>query len=236
MSRRGWSHATAVLLPAGVLVAGAAWLVYASASSLVVTPKNATAFQTCVLTGYPTTSTVVADSWVDEGNNAKKGGATTLQVTSHSSKNARAYVRFDLTKCSPAIAATATVRQATLRLSLSVVPGSARTYSVYRVTAPCPEAASTCWTEANVTWGNQPTGVSAATSSVSLTSSSALQYYGWHVTADAAAMVAGPASNYGWRIADSVEGNASAVTAEFKAKDAANDPAGAPQLVVVYSP
>jgi len=74
------------------------------------------------------------------------------------------------------------------------------------------------------------------TSSLSLTSSSALQYFGWDVTADAAAFVAGTASNYGWRIADSAEGNATAIDCQFKSKNAATNAAGAPQLVVVYSP
>ena len=55
-------------------------------------------------------------------------------------------------------------------------------------------------------------------------------------TADAAAFMAGTASNYGWRIADSAEGNSTAIDCQFKSKDAATNAAGAPQLVIVYSP
>jgi hypothetical protein len=222
---------------AAVALAATAGLVLASATSLTVSPKNANAFRTCVLTGYPTTSTIVADTWADENakTSNKKSGAF-VQVTSKSSANKRPFLRFDLTKCTPALASTVTVKRATLRLFLSQNPASARTYNVQRVVSPCPEAASTCWTEGGLTWNNQPSVSSTVTSSLNLTSSSVQQYYGWDVTADAAAFVAGTASNSGWRIADSAEGNATAVDCQFKSKDAATNAAGAPQLVMVYSP
>jgi hypothetical protein len=73
-------------------------------------------------------------------------------------------------------------------------------------------------------------------SNLSLTSTSALQYYGWDVTADTAAFVGGTANNYGWRIADSAEGNATAVDVQFRTKNTASNAAGAPQLVITYSP
>jgi hypothetical protein len=77
----------------------------------------------------------------------------------------------------------------------------------------------------------------SATSTLALTSSSTTnQYYAFDVTADVAAMVAGTVSNYGWRISDSAESNATSIIAAFKAKNATGNAAGAPQLVIAYFP
>jgi hypothetical protein len=226
----------AVLVAA--VLAGVGRLVFGSAATLSVTPKNASAFRTCVLTAYPTTSTVLADSWVDENSKtANKASGTTLQVQSRSTHNNRAFLRFDLTKCVPALAGSATVKTATLRLALATAPTANRTYAISRVSGPCPEAATTCWTEAGLTWNNQPTVAASPTSTLALTSSSAINgYYVFDVTADVAAMVASSASNYGWRIADSAEDAATAVITTFKSKNATTNAAGAPALVVVYTP
>jgi hypothetical protein len=227
----------ALALGAAVVLAGAGWTVFGSAAGLTVTPKNASAFGTCVLSAYPTTSVVLADSWVDENSKtSNKGTGTTLQVRSRSLQNNRAFLRFDLTKCVPAITASATVQKATLGLNLATAPTASRTYNINRVTGPCPESATTCWTETGLTWNNQPTVASSATSTLALTSSSAGKNYVFDVTADVAAMLAGTVSNYGWRIADSAEGNATAITAIFKSKEATSNAAGAPQLVISYSP
>jgi hypothetical protein len=226
----------AVLAAVPVLLGGAAWMVVGSAATLSVAPKNASAFRSCVLSGYPIASTVMFDTWADENaKTSNKASGATLQVASKSGGNNRAYLRFDLTRCSPTIAGTATVKKATLRLSLAGAPSANRTYTINRVTGPCPEAAATCWTETGLTWNNQPTVAASATSTLNLTSSSALQYYAFDVTADAAGLVAGTA-NYGWRIADSAEGAATAVTMTFKSKDGTSNAAAAPQLVIVYSP
>jgi hypothetical protein len=227
----------ALFVGAAVGLAGVGGLMLASATTLTVTPRRASAFRNCILTGYPTTSAAVADTWADENSKTsnKQGGAI-VQVTSRSGQNKRAFLRFDLTKCAPALASSTSVKRATLRLFLSQRPGSARTYNVQRVVTPCPESATTCWTEGGLTWNNQPSASGTVMSSLSLTSSSALQYYGWDVTADAVAFVAGTASNYGWRIADSVEGNATAVDSQFKTKNATGNADGAPQLVITYSP
>ncbi len=220
-----------------VLLAGAGWAVFGSAATLTVTPKNASAFRTCVLTGYPTTSTAMSDSWVDELlKTSNKGSNTDIRVQSSSLGNNRAFLSFDLTKCVPTIANAATVKKATLRIDLVTDPAGSRTYNLNRVTGPCPEAATTCWTENGLTWNNQPAVAASPTSTLALTSSSVKQYYALDVTADLAAMVAGTASNYGWRIADSAEGNLTPVLANFKAKETGTNAAGAPQLVVVYSP
>jgi hypothetical protein len=217
---------------------GAGWMV-GSAATVTVTPKNHSAFQTCVLTAYPTATTVEADSWVDESNKtAKKGTSTTISIQSRSTKNYRGFVRFDLTKCNTPIPASATVRSATVRLNLSLAPvGTNRTLNLNRVTGPCPEAATTCWTEANITWNNQPTVAAAPTSAVTVgTATSTGTYFGFDATADVAAMVAGTASNYGWRITDSVENAATTYSVNFKSRELTANAAGAPQLVVVYTP
>ena len=219
-------------------LAGAGWALVGSAATLPVAPRNHSAFRACVLTGYPTTTTAISDTWADENaKSSNKAGGATLQVQSNSGRNNRIYIRFDLTKCVPTIPGSTALKRATLRLALASAPSATRTYNINRVAGPCPEAATTCWTENGLTWNNQPAVAAAATSTLALTSSSATnQYYSFDVTADAAAMVAGTASNYGWRIADSAEGSASAVIATFKAKNASGNAAGAPQLVVAYSP
>jgi hypothetical protein len=128
------------------------------------------------------------------------------------------------------------VLKATLRLNLASAPPGSRTYHVHRVTGPCPEAATTCWTESNLTWNNKPAVAASPTAALNLSATSTPnQYYEFDVTADVAGMVTGTASNYGWRIADSAEGNPSAVIVTFKAKDLASA-SGAPQLVIAYSP
>ncbi len=125
-----------------------------------------------------------------------------------------------------------------LRLNLGTAPTASRTYNINRVSGPCPESATTCWTETNLTWNNQPTVASSATATLALTSSSTTnQYYGFDVTADVAAMLAGTVSNYGWRIADSAEGNANVGHRHLQVER--TPPAtlrGAPQLVISYSP
>jgi hypothetical protein len=235
LSRIGLAVAAAAAL------AGAGWMV-GSAATVTVTPKNHTAFRTCVLTAYPSTSTVESDSWIDQSSPAaNKGSSTAIQVQSRAtSKNMRGFIRFDLAKCAPAIAGTATVRTARLRLNLSAAPTSGpRTYNLHRVTGPCPEAATTCWTESGLTWNNQPTVAASPTSTLTLSSSSTTSvYYTFDVTADVGAVIAGAASNYGWRIADSAEENAGTILASFNSKDLATTaaPARAPELVVVYSP
>lgn len=220
----------------GVGLAGAVGLSYASATTLTVRPRNASAFRSCVLTGYPTTSTAVTDAWADETSKTTNRGTTNaLQVASGPAQNKRAFVRFDLNSCVPGLVSTASVRRGTLRLALASTPSSTRTYNVQRVVSPCPEAVSSCWTETGLTWNNQPAVATGITSSITLTSTSPLAYYDWDVTADVAAMVAGTASNYGWRIADSAEGAASGVTSHFASKNR-GIAAGAPQLVIIYAP
>lgn len=234
----GRSLRRAALAAAIPVLAGAGWAVFGSAATLTVTPKNHSAFRTCVLSAYPKATTTEFDSWVDQGSaNANKAANTSIQIQSRASHNYRSFIRFDLTKCVPALAASTTVRSASLRLNLSGPPSSGtRVYNINRVTGPCPESATTCWTETGLTWSNQPTVAAAATSTLSLASTAASStYFAWDVTTDVAAIVAGTASNYGWRIADSAEDSATTILVSFISRDLANA-ARAPELVIVYSP
>jgi len=227
----------ALAILAAAAAAGTGWVVFGSAATVTVTPKNHSAFRVCVLTAYPTTSTVEIDSWVDENSKSTThGSATTLSISSLLSKNTRAFVRFDLSKCTPAIAASATVAQATMRLFLNLNPTSSRTYNVNRVTTPCPENATTCWSESGLTWNNQPSVVATPTATLALSGSSAKTYYSLDLTTDVAGMVAGTVPNDGWRIADANEGSSLVSKITFEAKNTTSNPDGAPQLTVVYRP
>ncbi|HEV7862116.1 MAG TPA: DNRLRE domain-containing protein, partial [Acidimicrobiia bacterium] len=245
--RMGRRRRTVLILGTPLVLALAAGLVYVSAASLTVSPKNASTFRTCIVTGYPTTSTAIADAYVDENAaSANNGTPGTLNVSSRTTgQNRRAHIRFDLAKCTPALAATATVRQATLRLNLSAAGAStARVLNLSRVDGTsCPEktatpSITTCWTEAGIKWNNKPSVASTPSATLSLAANAPKDtYYTWTVTSDVATFVAGPASNYGWQIADSVENtSAGSMNSTFKAKELGTDAAGAPQLVVVYAP
>jgi hypothetical protein len=223
-----------------VPVVGAASVTIAAASTLSLTSKNLTVVKTCVLTGNPNTSTAVIDTAVKQDSAATNfGTATTIDVQSQSSnKNHRVYVKFDLTRCSPAIASTATVKIATLRLVMSGVPTNCRTQDLFKVTST--------WAEGTVTWNTQPFGTSLnnpASGSASATATvgtspcgfTAVGYVSWTVTTDVSSFVAGTSTNFGWMIRDDVENQSTtARTATYAAKDA-NVLAGSPQLVVTYT-
>ena len=208
---------------------------YATARSLPVTPSRASAFRTCILTGFPTTSTVLVDSYVEEGKGSTNYGTNTgLQITSKGNGNRRAFIRFNLATCSPALGASAAITSATLRLALATAPDSARTYNLHRVTGPCPEAASACWTETGLTWNNKPAVSGTPTAAVSLGTGSALVYYGWNVTSDVAGMVAGTTQNYGWQLADSAENATGSPSALFESSELSSNADEAPTLVIAY--
>jgi hypothetical protein len=130
-----------------------------------------------------------ADAWVEQntpGNN--KGFDTTLKVKSQgAADNFRAYVAFSLPASLPA---RCVLTNATLRVFAgSWTPG--RTLSAVAVDAP--------WTEAGVTWANQP----AATGGLASTTSGA-GYREWDVTASIRPAVAGE-PHHGFVIRDAVE-------------------------------
>lgn len=209
-------------------------------ASLTVNSNTLSNFRTCTLTPVTAASLTGIDSWVNQNAATTNNGTTSpLTATSRTSQNARLYLRFDLTKCSPTIPSTATVSSAVLRLVPSALASLCRTYDLYRVTAS--------WVETTITWNNQPFGTTVNNpSSVSRESSSNVgaatcanqttNVYttGWTVTTDVAAYVAGTATNNGWMIRDDVEdsGNTARTTSFYS--DEANSVA-APQLILDYT-
>src|SRR5689334_11674674 len=184
-------------------VLGAAAATSGLAASLSVASKGFTPYRTCVLTATTSTSSVVIDASVRQASATSNfGTSTTNDVASQSAANRRLYVRFDLSLCSPAIPSSATIRQATLRLYASALPASVcRTIDVFRVTAT--------WTEAAITWNNQPFGTSinnpasgarvdsfnAGTQAGCENATAGAYISGAAVTTDVAAFVAGSATN-----------------------------------------
>ncbi len=225
-----------ILLPVALAAFG---LGAASGSSLTVTTKLLSAYRTCVLSGISSSSTEDADTHIrqDSSSNNYGSNANMFVKSLSGGSNRRAFIRFDLTLCSPSISSTATVKLATLRLYVNGVPNATRTYEAHQVISPCPEGLSTCWGEGTLTWNNQPGAAASATSTISVCSTAGCnnQYYSFTVTPDVATFVAGTTVNYGWRITDSVESSTTSQQVTFGAKEN-NSTTQAPQLVIVYAP
>jgi hypothetical protein len=228
----------AAALLVGVLIG--AGFVTGRAASISLTSQALTPYRTCTLTATPATATVETDTTARQGSATSNFGTlTTLTVSSASAANQRTYLRFDLTRCSPAIPATAIIRLATLRLFVSALPAVCRTVDLFRSTAT--------WTEAGLTWNNQPFGAAInnpATASrtgtfdvgtpVGCQNRTANAYVvGGTVTTDVAAFVAGSSTNFGWMLRDDAEGSATARTTTFSAKNLGTAAQG-PQLVITY--
>jgi len=217
-----------------------AMFVTGSAASLNQSSQNFTPFRTCTITATPSGTTAVRDAHVQQATATTNfGTATAMNVASATAANRRVHVWFNLALCTPAIPATATIRLATLRLYVTALPTVCRTIAVFRVGA-------SAWTEAALTWNNQPFGTTInnpapGTASVQFnvgtpvgcTNLAAGYVTGATVTADVAAFVAGTATNNGWMLRDSVEGSATARTTTFSTKNLGTL-AQAPQLIVTY--
>ena len=231
-----WSRRLAVA--AGLLLG--AGLASGLAAGLTLTSQNFTPYRTCTVTATPTTTTAVVDTTARQGSATSNFGAlTALTVSSGSGVNQRTYLKFDLTPCSPAIPASATVRLATLRLYMTAVPAACRVLDLYPVTA--------AWGETTLTWNNQPfgttlnnppTGSRTGTFSVGTPVGCQNQATGTYVTggtvtSDVASFVAGTVTNLGWMIRDDAEGSATTRTVTFSAKELGTV-AQEPQLVVTY--
>jgi len=210
-----------------------------SAASLSLTSQNFTPYLTCTVTATPATTTAVIDTTVKQGNaNGNFGAVNTFTVSSGNTVNQRIYIKFDLTTCSPAIPATATVRLATLRLYVTVLPAACRTIDIFPVTAS--------WTELAITWNTQPFGTTinnpasgSRTGTFNVGTPAGCQNLaagyvaGATVTTDVQAFVAGSSTNFGWMLRDDVEGSATSRTDTYSAKELATI-AQEPQLVVTY--
>jgi hypothetical protein len=215
-------------------------LTQGSAASLGLASQVLTPYRTCVITATPSTTTAVIDASVRQGSATSNfGTSTTNNVASALAANRRLYVLFDLTQCRPAIAPTATIRLATLRLYLTGLPTSCRTYDLFRVTS--------AWIESTITWNNQPFGAAinnpasgTATDAFTAGTPAGCQnlatgsyLVGANPTADVAAFVAGTATNFGWMLRDDAEGSTTSQTQTSSAKDL-GILAQAPQLIVTY--
>lgn len=226
------------LLAFGAVLGLALSTSFASAASLALTSQNLTPYRTCIVSGFPITTTAVPDASVRQASATSNFGTqTTNDVASSSNANRRLYIRFDLTACVPAIPASATVRLATLRMYASALPAACRTLDLFPATA--------AWTEAAITWNNQPfgttvnnpaTGSRTASFDVGTPVGCANRVVGFApvtVTTDVAAWVAGSSTNNGWMIRDDTENSATARTTTFSAKNLGTA-AQAPELVISY--
>ena len=218
--RRVAAGAVLVGLLVGAGVAGG------RAASISLTSQTLTPYRTCTLTATPATATVEIDTTARQGSATSNFGTlTTLTVSSASAANQRTYLRFDMTRCIPAIPAAAIVRLATLRVFATALPAVCRTVDLFPSTAT--------WTEAGLTWNNQPFGTTInnpASASRSGTfdigtpvgcqnRTNNAYVVGGTVTTDVAAFVAGSTTNFGWMLRDDVEGSATARTTTFSAKN-----------------
>lgn len=226
-----------------VLVATVALLVGLSpgfAANLGLASQLLTPYRTCTITATTTSTTAVTDASVRQATATTNfGTSTTNNIASAAAANRRLYVFFDLAQCSPAIPSSAIVRLATLRLYVSGLATSCRTIDVFRVTA--------AWTEAGITWNNQPFGTAinnpgsgSASDTVTVGTPAGCQnltagayLVGVNTTGDVAAFVAGSATNFGWMLRDDVEGSITAFTETLSAKNLGTL-AQAPQLIVTY--
>jgi hypothetical protein len=158
------------------------------------------------------TITANADSYVRQDTaGTNYGTATTLSVQSRSgSLNRRAFVRFNL----PAIPSGCTVAFAKLRLNATAA-AAARTLN-----AQTPSAA---WTEAGITWTNQPAVTGTVQSALSATG-----YVEWAVTDQVRGQYT---NNYGFRISDATENSGTTWTQTYNSREAASL---TPQLLVTF--
>lgn len=182
-----------------VLAASAAW-----SATTPVTSQHLTVDAPDVCTLHPD-----ADTYLDETSASSNfGTATDLSVRSLLTANHRTLVRFDLTACS--IPSDATIESAELTLHLTDAPTLSRTHDAHRVTDT--------WAETSVTWTNQPTRATTATASV-LTGTTDGVTLEWDVTGDVADFVAGNTTNHGWLVKDTLEGDATGMTATYSARE-----------------
>lgn len=225
LRRVGWCALSIVLVAIAASTDG-------HAATLSLTSKSLTTLRTCVVAGYPSTSTAVPDTFVQQANpTTNSGTATTMTVQSqNTNRNQRAFLSFDLTKCKPAIATTASIKVATLRTVVATLPATCAAHDVFRVTS--------AWAEGTVTWNTQPTVAATRTSSLNVgpapcANSTTLAYVSWDVTSDVALFTAGTATNFGWMIRDNTESAATARTATYYTTEI-NVLGGAPELIVNY--
>lgn len=168
---------------------------------------------TTVSCGSAVTVNASADAWVSQnGATSNFGTDSVLKVRSKSQDAARALVAFSL----PAVPAGCRVESATLRM-FADSNRSGRTLRALRLAG--------AWTEAGVTWANQP----AASATVASTSSGS-GWRQWTVSSHVTEMYA-PGANHGFLIRDANEGNDHEQS--FFGREKGQNP---PQLVIQFAP
>lgn len=210
--------AVATQLTLATLTAGAAASLSVASAYLTGASKAYGAPLTCTLTA-------VADASVNAAlATTNFGTSTQLNVSPNSVATQRAFVRFDLTGCSPPIPADAIVQSATLSVTTAAPVLATRTIDLRSVSA--------AWTESAVTWDTQPSVAASNTSTADVTLGQAAgTVVSWTATSDVQSFVAGAATDLGFRLSDSAEGTALGVPLVLGAREAAS---GHPQLVVTY--
>ena len=221
----------------GPVVLGAAVLLASQIAVLTLMPATAASLSisAAYLTGaskvygapVTCTLTAVADASVNSAlPNTNSGTSTQLNVSPNTVATQRAFVRFDLAGCSPAIPADAIVHSATLNLTTASAVLATRTIVLQSVTGS--------WTEAAVTWNTQPAVAASNTSTAGVTLGQAAgTVISWTAASDVQSFVAGAATDLGFRLSDSAEGAALGVPLVLSAREAAS---GRPQLIVTYVP
>jgi hypothetical protein len=211
------------------------------AAGITVASKNLSVYRTCVISATPAASTAETDAYVNQNApNTNNGTGNFVDVQTGSGQNRRAYIRFDLTKCVPAIPSSATVLLSTLRLFATQIPTACHTYDIFDVAA--------AWTETAITWNNQPFGTTlnnpaSGTRTDAITiggapcqnTTNTAYVTGWTVTPDVQRFVAGAQTNDGWMIRDDVENAATTDNARFATRELGNV-ARVPQLTITWTP
>jgi len=200
-------------------------VVVAAAAALPISPEFLTGASKTYGSPATCTLTAVADASVNAALASTNFGTNTqLNVSPNSVATQRALLRFDLGGCSPAIPADAIVQSATLQLTVASAVLATWTIDLRSVTAT--------WTESGVTWNNQPAVAGSITSSAGVTVGQAAgTVVSWTAISDVQSLMAGAATDYGFRLSDSAEGTLTGVALALNAREAAT---GRPQLVVTY--
>ncbi|MEM3466679.1 MAG: DNRLRE domain-containing protein [Candidatus Jordarchaeales archaeon] len=167
-----------------------------------------------------------ADASVWEGEPNRNDNLDFLYVQSLSNKNGRSFINFNLSRIPPG----SVIYSATLKLFMFDAPPSSRTMVCDRVT-------QFSWSEAGITWNNQPDATEYVTSIatgtidnvwLSLTVTASVQKF---VSKDSA----GYAPNYGWRLKDKAESASSTILWRMWSKEY-SDSSKRPYLEVKYYP
>ncbi len=152
--------------------------------------------------------------------------------------NYRSFVKFNTSgaceETGAAIPSGASTVSASLDLYIQSAPSSSRTYQAHRVTATWTETTPT-WT-----WSNAGGNVSGSATATTATGTTTGVWNSWDVTTDVSAFLSGSASDYGWMLRDSAEGNASAIKTQYCPREGgtgcstAPSTDVAPRLIVTY--